>query len=172
MSFDTPGSQINRELSAVVLFDAKTNNVTVLLRSAGNSLVAEGKLCEYCSLGERWIRSTNTRLTRTGFSGTYKSTENETFVDIGFDINGTKHLDASLGYAIKKFHYGYTFSPQMHLIVNNERIAALSGLAALLVHLCRVFDSTVSNDHPLSSSVFVLQAPSGMHGRTTCLSAT
>lgn len=48
-------------------------------------------------------------------------------MDIGFDINGTKHLDASLGYAIKRFHYGYTFAPQMHLIVNNELIAALQG---------------------------------------------
>lgn len=100
-AFDTPGSQVNRELSATVSFDAKTNNVTVLLRSAGNSIVAEG---------------------------TYKSTENETFIDVGFDINGTKHLDASIGYATKKFQYGYTFSPQMHLIVNNERIAALSGI--------------------------------------------
>lgn len=50
-------------------------------------------------------------------------------MDIGFDINGTKHLDASLGYAIKRFHYGYTFAPQMHLIVNNELIAALQGLS-------------------------------------------
>lgn len=99
-AFDTPGSQVNRELSATVSFDAKTNNVTVLLRSAGNSIVAEGS---------------------------YKSTENETFIEVGFDINGTKHLDASMGYATKKFQYGYTFSPQMHLIVNNERIAALSG---------------------------------------------
>ncbi|XP_076620317.1 apolipoprotein lipid transfer particle [Colletes latitarsis] len=98
--FDTPGSQVNRELSATVSFDEKTHNVTVLLRSAGNSIVAEG---------------------------TYKSTENETFIDIGFDINGTKHLDASLGYSTKKFSNGLIFSPQMHLIVNNERIAALLG---------------------------------------------
>ncbi|XP_076760898.1 apolipoprotein lipid transfer particle [Xylocopa sonorina] len=100
IAFDTPGSQVNRELSGTIFFDSNTHNVTVLLRSAGNCIVAKG---------------------------IYKSTENETFVDIGFDINGTKHLDASLGYAIKRFHYGYTISPQMHLIVNNERIAALSG---------------------------------------------
>nr|XP_003701542.2 PREDICTED: uncharacterized protein LOC100880818 isoform X1 [Megachile rotundata] len=100
VAFDTPGSQVNRELSATVSFDVQTHNVTVLLRSAGNSIVAEG---------------------------TYKSTENETFVDIGFDVNGTKHLDASFGYATKKFQYGYTYSPQMHVIVNNERIVALSG---------------------------------------------
>ncbi|XP_053973970.1 uncharacterized protein LOC128873939 [Hylaeus volcanicus] len=98
--FDTPGSQVNRELSATVSFDEGTHNALVLLRSAGNSLVAEG---------------------------TYKNTENETFIDIGFDINGTKHFDASLGYSTKKSNYGYTYSPQMHLIVNNERIAALSG---------------------------------------------
>lgn len=100
VAFDTPGSQINRELSATVFFDRKSDYVNVLLRSAGNSIVAKG---------------------------TYKNTENETFIDIGFDINGTKHLDASLGYATKSFNYGYTFSPEMHLIVNNERIAALSG---------------------------------------------
>lgn len=39
---------MNRELSAMISFDAKTHNVTVLLRSAGNSLVAEGK-CQLCS---------------------------------------------------------------------------------------------------------------------------
>lgn len=100
VAFDTPGSQLNRRLSATVLFDTTSNYVTVVFRSAGNSIVAKG---------------------------TYKNTENETFIDIGFDIDGTKHLDASLGYSTKKFTYGYTFSPEMHLIVNNERIAALSG---------------------------------------------
>lgn len=100
VAFDTPGSQVNRELSATVFFDTKSDYVSVLLRSAGNSIVAKG---------------------------TYKNTENETYIDIGFDINGTKHLDASLGYSTKKFTNGYTFSPEMHLIVNNERIAALSG---------------------------------------------
>ncbi|XP_031834655.2 apolipoprotein lipid transfer particle isoform X2 [Nomia melanderi] len=99
-AFDTPGSQVNRELSATVSFDRTSHNVTVVLRSAGNSIMAEG---------------------------TYKSTENETFIDISFDINGTKHFDASLGYTTKNFSYGYTFSPEMHLIVNNERIAALTG---------------------------------------------
>lgn len=100
VAFDTPGSQVNRELSATMFFDTKSDYVTVMLRSAGNSIVAKG---------------------------TYKNTENETFIDIGFDINGTKHLDASLGYATKKFSYGYTYSPEMHLIINNERVAALSG---------------------------------------------
>lgn len=65
-------------------------------------------------------------------SGTYKSTENETFIDISFDINGTKHFDASLGYTTKNFSYGYTFSPEIHLIVNNERIAALTGMLSVV----------------------------------------
>lgn len=42
MAFDTPGSQMNRELSATVTFGIKNHNVTVLLRSAGNSLEAKG----------------------------------------------------------------------------------------------------------------------------------
>jgi hypothetical protein len=43
LMFDTPGSQVNREMSATVTFDIKTNNVSVLLHSAGNSLIAKGK---------------------------------------------------------------------------------------------------------------------------------
>lgn len=44
LMFDTPGSQINREISAIVAFDVIKNNVTVLLHSAGNSLIAKGKI--------------------------------------------------------------------------------------------------------------------------------
>jgi len=62
------------------------------------------------------------------FSGTYKRSEDEIFIDIGFDINGTKHLDASLGYSRKKFNHGYTYHPTAHLIINSERIAAISGI--------------------------------------------
>ncbi|XP_029160980.1 apolipophorins isoform X2 [Nylanderia fulva] len=98
--FDTPGSQVNREISATVDFDIINNNVTALIHSAGNSLIAKG---------------------------TYKRSENETYMDIGFDINGTKHLDASVGYTRKKFTHGYTYHPKIHLTINNERVAAISG---------------------------------------------
>lgn len=75
-------------------------------------------------------------------------------MDIGFDINGTKHLDASFGYAIKRFHYGYTFAPQMHLIVNNELIAALQGFFYLYIYFSLSFshqfreieENTIFND--------------------------
>ncbi|XP_070169221.1 uncharacterized protein Apoltp isoform X2 [Polyergus mexicanus] len=98
--FDTPGSQVNREISAIVDFDIINNNVTALIHSAGNSLIAKG---------------------------TYKRSDDETFIDIGFDINGTKHLDASVGYTRKKFNNGYTYHPKVYLTINNERIAAISG---------------------------------------------
>lgn len=65
-------------------------------------------------------------------------------MDIGFDINGTKHLDASLGYAIKRFHYGYTFAPQMHLIVNNELIAALQGSSLYIFLDSIIFENNFS----------------------------
>lgn len=100
LMFDTPGSQVNREISAVITFDIINNNVTALFHSAGNSMIAKG---------------------------TYKRSEDEIFMDIGFDINGTKHLDASVGYSRKKFNYGYTYHPVAHLIINNERVAAFSG---------------------------------------------
>ncbi|XP_024879673.1 uncharacterized protein LOC112459670 [Temnothorax curvispinosus] len=101
LMFDTPGSQVNREISAVVTFDTINNNVTALFHSAGNSLIAKG---------------------------TYKRSEDEIFIDIGFDINGTKHLDASLGYTRKKFNHGYTYHPVAHLTINSERVAAISGV--------------------------------------------
>jgi len=42
LMFDTPGSQVNREISAVITFDIINNNVTALFHSAGNSLIAKG----------------------------------------------------------------------------------------------------------------------------------
>ncbi|XP_011501595.1 PREDICTED: uncharacterized protein LOC105365190 [Ceratosolen solmsi marchali] len=100
LAFDTPGSQMQREISATVSFDALNNNVTLLLKSKGNSLIAQG---------------------------TYKRTDDETFIDIGLNSNGTKHLDARIGYSRKKAKYGYTYSPKLYLAINNERIVNLSG---------------------------------------------
>ncbi|XP_012280436.1 uncharacterized protein LOC105699757 [Orussus abietinus] len=100
VAFDTPGSELKRELSATVSFDVKSRNVTVLLQSAGNSLIAKG---------------------------TYKKSENETLIDVGLDINGTKHLDARVGYSKKNGNYGFTYSPKLYLAINSERIAELSG---------------------------------------------
>nr|QGV11544.1 Vg4 [Tetrastichus brontispae] len=101
VAFDTPGSQTQREISAMISFDALNNNVTMLLKSKGNSLIAQG---------------------------TYKRTDNETFIDIGLDSNGVKHLDASIGYSRAKAKYGYTYSPKLYLAINNERIVNLTGI--------------------------------------------
>lgn len=60
-------------------------------------------------------------------TGTYKRTDNETFINVGLDINGTKHLDASVGYSVKKVNYGFTYTPKLYLAINSERIAELSG---------------------------------------------
>lgn len=88
-------------------------------------------------------------------------------MDIGFDINGTKHLDASLGYAIKKFPYGYTFSPQMHLIVNNERVAALSGLTLSI----RLSSITWFSSICLTKASILLKVKSETFGKAMFLSA-
>lgn len=61
-------------------------------------------------------------------SGTYKNTENEVFIDVGFDVNGTNHLDAHVGYVKKPSNNGYTYIPQFHLTINSERVAAISGV--------------------------------------------
>ncbi|XP_014467442.1 PREDICTED: uncharacterized protein LOC106740686 [Dinoponera quadriceps] len=100
LMFDTPGSQVNRELSAIVDFDTINNKVNLLLHSAGNSFVAKG---------------------------TYKNSEDEIFLDVSFDINGTKHLDASLGYTRTKLNHGYAYDPRVYLTINSERVAAISG---------------------------------------------
>ncbi|KAG8042041.1 hypothetical protein G9C98_000032 [Cotesia typhae] len=100
LAFDTPGSLINRESSVTVSFDAKTRNVSVLLKSTGNSLVAKG---------------------------TYKRTEDETMINIGLDINGTKHLDGYIGYQRKPSNHGFTYLPKLDVRVNDEKIVELSG---------------------------------------------
>ncbi|XP_063971909.1 uncharacterized protein LOC135159796 [Diachasmimorpha longicaudata] len=100
LAFDTPGSKIHREASAILMFDAPNRNVSLLLSSAGNSLVAKG---------------------------TYKRTDNEAMIDIGLDINGTKHLQGCLGYIRDKVKYGYLYSPKMYLAINGERVAELHG---------------------------------------------
>ncbi|XP_015122764.1 uncharacterized protein LOC107045138 [Diachasma alloeum] len=100
LAFDTPGSKIHREASAVLMFDAPNRNVSLLLSSAGNSLVAKG---------------------------TYKRTDDEAMIDVGLDVNGTKHLQGYMGYVRKKGNYGYTYSPKMYLAINGERVAELQG---------------------------------------------
>ncbi|XP_015599666.1 uncharacterized protein LOC107269849 [Cephus cinctus] len=100
LAFDTPGSQLKRELSASVNLDVISKNITLLLRAAGSSLVAKG---------------------------TYKRTEDEALVDMGLDVNGTKHLDAQFGYVRKESNYGYIYTPKLYLAINNECIANLSG---------------------------------------------
>ncbi|XP_011308401.1 uncharacterized protein Apoltp isoform X2 [Fopius arisanus] len=100
LAFDTPGSKIHREASAVLTFDAPTRNVSLLLSSAGNSLVAKG---------------------------TYKRTDDEAMVDVGLDVNGTKHLQGYMGYTRTKGNYGYTYNPKMYLAINGERVAELQG---------------------------------------------
>ncbi|KAK0089741.1 hypothetical protein PV326_004381 [Microctonus aethiopoides] len=100
LAFDTPGSQVNRESSVTVMFDAPNRNVSVLLRSAGNSLVAKG---------------------------TYKRTDDETMINVGLDVNGTKHLDGYIGYARKRGNFGFTYTPKLELRINNEIVVELSG---------------------------------------------
>jgi len=69
------------------------------------------------------------------FLGTYKRSEDETFVDLGFKVNGTKHLDARLGYSREKFNHGYTYHPIAHLTINSERVAAISGISSRELYL-------------------------------------
>jgi len=61
--------------------------------------------------------------------GTYKRSDDEAFIDVGFDVNGTKHLDASLGYTRTRFNHGYVYQPKVYLAINSERVAALSGIS-------------------------------------------
>lgn len=68
-------------------------------------------------------------------TGTYKRTDNETFINVGLDINGTKHLDASVGYTVKKVNYGFTYTPKLYLAINGERIAELSGNLQIILQL-------------------------------------
>ncbi|XP_046620371.1 uncharacterized protein LOC124305239 [Neodiprion virginianus] len=100
MVFDTPGSLTKREMSAQISFDANNRNVSVVLRAAGSLLVAKG---------------------------TYKKTDDQFLIDLGLDVNSTKHLDASIGYTRVLSHHGYNYSPKLYLAINNERVVEVSG---------------------------------------------
>lgn len=63
-------------------------------------------------------------------------------IDLGLDINGTKHLDASIGYTRKRGNYGYTYTPKLYLGINSERIAELSGKIidhSVLINFVNIF---------------------------------
>lgn len=59
--------------------------------------------------------------------GTYKRSDDEIFIDVGLDIEGKKHLDASIGYSRKNLTHGFTYSPKLYIAINSEKIAELSG---------------------------------------------
>ncbi|XP_046746375.1 uncharacterized protein LOC124411334 [Diprion similis] len=100
LTFDTPGSSTKREMSAQVSFDANNRNVSVVICAAGSLLVAKG---------------------------TYKKTADQLLIDLGLDVNSTKHLDASIGYTRTPSHHGYNYSPKLYLAINNERVVEVSG---------------------------------------------
>lgn len=53
-------------------------------------------------------------------------------INVGLDINGTKHLDGYLGYARKRGNYGYTYTPRLDLNINDENIVRLNGKYIIL----------------------------------------
>ena len=113
---------MQREISGTLSFDTLNNNVTLLLKSKGNSLIAQGIVT---SLEKKSLCSLSLDYS---YLGTYKRTDDETSIDIGLDSNGTKHLDASIGYARKKLRHGFSYFPRILLTINNERIVNLSGM--------------------------------------------
>lgn len=43
VAFDTPGSKMQNEIMAMISFDSTKNNVTLVLKSKSNLLIAKGK---------------------------------------------------------------------------------------------------------------------------------
>lgn len=60
-------------------------------------------------------------------TGTYKRTDDETMINVGLDINGTKHLDGYIGYQRKPYSHGFVYMPKLDVRVNDEKIVELSG---------------------------------------------
>ncbi|KAK6645660.1 hypothetical protein RUM43_001940 [Polyplax serrata] len=103
--YDTPHSQQKRELSARLLLNKSSRNLTLLLRAVDNKFEAYGK---------------------------YKYTPTEKYLDFSLDVNGKKQFIAQVGLRTKEIKYGFIYQPKLYLAVNQERIAELSGTVKIM----------------------------------------
>ncbi|KAG5866821.1 hypothetical protein JTB14_009006, partial [Gonioctena quinquepunctata] len=98
--FDTPGSTMNRLLSANLTIDKHTQNLTLLLQSSAGTVLARG---------------------------TYKNTPDEKFIRVSLDINNKKHFDANASLRRHRIKNGFSYTPNVYLGVNGERVFEVSG---------------------------------------------
>ncbi|XP_056647213.1 uncharacterized protein LOC130451874 [Diorhabda sublineata] len=98
--FDTPGSAVERLISANLTLDNQSQNMTLFLRSATNTVVAYGR---------------------------YKFTPDEQLIQLEFDINNVKHFEASAGLKRSTLKHGYSYRPNVYVGVSGERIISFTG---------------------------------------------
>nr|XP_023014254.1 uncharacterized protein LOC111504019 [Leptinotarsa decemlineata] len=105
LTFDTPGSTVNRLLSANLTIDRQSQNLTLFLQSSAGTVLARGK---------------------------YKNTPDEKFLHVALDINNRKHFDATASLKRQHIRNGYSYIPNVYLGVNGERVFRISGKVNLM----------------------------------------
>ncbi|CAG9816912.1 unnamed protein product [Phaedon cochleariae] len=103
--FDTPGSAVKRLMSVNLTIDRQSQNLTLLLQSSAGTVLARGK---------------------------YKNTPDEKSIQVAIDINNKKHFDASASIKRNRMKNGFSYTPDIYLGVNGERVFRFSGNVDLM----------------------------------------
>ncbi|XP_073994094.1 apolipoprotein lipid transfer particle isoform X2 [Rhodnius prolixus] len=98
--FNTPGSAIKRGVTADVVLDIQSQNITVAYSSTRSQVLAQGY---------------------------YRNTPLQKLLNFSLDINGKKHVFVQIGLDITQGKYGNTYFPKFVFAINDKRIVNLSG---------------------------------------------
>ncbi|CAG9760350.1 unnamed protein product [Ceutorhynchus assimilis] len=105
LTFDTPGSEVNRLMHSNFTMSKDGHNLTMLMQSSSGIILARGVI---------------------------KNTEEQKVFQMVLDINDKKHFDTSVGYDRFKKVNGYIYKPKLYIGVNGERVVELKGTVDLI----------------------------------------
>ncbi|GBP16854.1 Apolipophorins [Eumeta japonica] len=100
-SFNTPDSKEKRMFNTILSLSQNTSTALVLFQSDKKTLKAHGN---------------------------YRNFPYDKSLEVSLDMDGQKHFDANVSLTRHDIKYGYVWIPQFILIVNDTKVAALSGV--------------------------------------------
>ncbi|XP_073960757.1 apolipophorins-like [Choristoneura fumiferana] len=100
-TFNTPDSKEKRMFDAVLNLSNTSSTASLSFQSAENTLQAKGVI---------------------------RNTEDDKSLEASLDIDGIKHFDTVMSLKKQDIKFGYVWLPHAYWVVNDERIAELSGI--------------------------------------------
>lgn len=100
LTFDSPGSSVNRLFAANFTVDKQSQNLTLFLQSTAGTVLARGR---------------------------YKNTDKEKYLQLALTINQKKHFDWNLSLIRQDSKHGFIYYPKIYLGINGERVLELQG---------------------------------------------